>query len=264
MLEALAERPIFCPEVAEGVMQRTPSRRYWCEYAASLWQRSDARTSITPDELQAHLAKALRRRFGRRRHEGLKPTPKEVAEAMNDAFADAALESRGLSFGATTLDQLKNWGMELRLLDQSRYVPGHSGGNLIWIACDLYSDVKGVLHARRRTFSDYGAAVGKAIIEAFMELRDKPPAEVDEKQRGKRNYLPIHIVRALGALRTGTSREIGDRALEAMAGGEMDLGMRVRLLAARFELPPRSEPMYQRGGTRALMLTMTPTGEADA
>jgi hypothetical protein len=264
MLEALAERPMFCPEVAEGQVQRAPSRRHWAEHAVGLWQRSDPGTSITIDELDTRLAKALRRRFGRRRDEGLKATPKEVAEAMNDAFADAALASRGLSFGATTLDQLKSWGMELRLLDQSRYVPGHIGGNLLWITCDVRRDINGTLHARRRAFSEHGVAVGRAVVEAFMELRDHFPSEADENHRGKRNYLPIHVVRALAALRTGTSREIGDRALEAMAGGELDFGMRVRLLAARFELPPRSEPMYQRGGTRALMLTMTPAAGADA
>ncbi len=265
MLEAMADRPIFCPEVAEGQVQRNPSRRYWAEYAVNLWRRSDAQTSITVDHLDARLAKALRRRFGERRDAGLKPTPKEVAEAINDAFADVALENRGLNFGATTLDQLKSWAMELRLLDQSRYVPGHSSGNLLWITCTLFFDSAGILHARRHTFSEHGIAVGKALIEAFLELRNQAVRDGDEGEyRGKREYLPIHTVRALAALRTNTSREVGDRALEAMAGGEMELGARVRLLAARFELPPRSEPIYQRGGTRALMLTMSLVEGPDA
>jgi hypothetical protein len=264
MLAALADRSIFCPEISEGQVQRTSSRRYWVEHAVNLWQRSDPRTSFTPEELDARLAKALRRRFGSRRDDGLKPTPKEIAEAMNDAFADAALQCRGLAFGATTLDQLKSWAMELRLLDQSRYVAGHAGGNLLWITCSLSRDITGTLHARRRTFSDHGVAVGRALVDAFMELREQAVPEGDDKYRGKRDYLPIHVVRAVAALRTGTSREIGDRTLEAMASGEIDLGVRVRLLAARFELPPRSEPIYQRGGARALMLTMIPATGADA
>ena len=231
MLEVLAGRPIFCPEVTEGQLQRTPSRRHWAEHAVKLWQRSDPSTAITSEKFDEQIANALRRRFGRRRREGLKPTPKEVAEALNDAFADAALVGCGLRFGPTTFDQLKSWGTELRLIDQSRYVPGHSGGNLIWLACDLMRDASGTLHARRRTFSDHGIAVGKALIAAFMELREQPPAEADEKQLRKRNYLLIHVVRALAAVRTGTSREVGDHALEAMASGEIKLGMRVRLLA---------------------------------
>jgi hypothetical protein len=218
--------------------------------------------SITADELNTSLAAAYRRRFGRRRAEGLKPTPKEITEALNDALADAALEARGLGFGATTLDQLKSWGMELRLLEQSRYVPGHEGGNLIWLACDLHRDDNGALHARRRTFGRHRIAVGEALIEAFLELRDQPLTA--EGHRGKRDYQPIHVVRAAAAYRTGTAREVGDRALEAMAARELNLGMRPRLLAARYEVPPRSEPMYQRGGTRALTMTMTPADGEDA
>jgi hypothetical protein len=256
-LEALKERPIFCPEVAEGAVQRTPSRRHWAEHAAKLWQRCDPSMPVNTDALDSHLSKVLLRRFGRRRAEGIKPTPKEVAEAMNDAFADAALAARGLTFGSTTFDQLKSWAMELRLLDQSRYVPGYTGGNLIWLTCDLHANDKdSAPHARRRAFSDHGMAVAKALVQAFTEFREQFDGE--EGSRGKRDYLPIHVVRALAALRTGTSREVGDRALEAMAAGELDAGMRVRLLSARFEVPPRSEPMYQRGGTRALMLTMIP------
>ena len=198
----------------------------------------------------------MRRRFGSRRAEGLKPTAKEVSEALNDAFADASLTARGLHFGATTLDALKNWGTELRLLDQSRYVPGHEGGNLIWLTSDFDVDDGGTHHARRRTFSAHGDDVAQALVRTFYELRERPAAD-GESSKVERDYQLIHVVRAGAAATTGTSRELGDRALEALSSGDLDLGTDVRLLSARAELPPRSEPMYQRGGTRALTLTMT-------
>jgi hypothetical protein len=95
-------------------------------------------------------------------------------------------------------------------------------------------------------------------------------AQLADPGKTERDYHPIHVVRAGAAAATATARELGDRALEAMASGQLDAGAQVRLLSARGELPPRSEPMYQRGGTRALTLTMTrrndgsPTNSASA
>jgi hypothetical protein len=249
------EGPIFCPEVSEGQVQRNSGRRYWAEYAAGLLARSDPRVRLGVDDVADHLASALRRRFGSRRAEGLKPTAKEVAEALSDAFAGASLNARGLHFGATTLDALKSWGTELRLLDQSRYVPGHEGGNLIWLTSDFRLDDDGASHAGRRTFTDHSADVGAALARTYYELRKRPAGDGDTG-KSDREYQPIHVVRAGAAAATGTARELGDPALEAMASGQLDVGVEVRLLSARAELPPRSEPMYQRGGTRALNLTM--------
>jgi hypothetical protein len=255
-LSALDRGPVFCPEISEGQIQQTPSRRYWAEHAVELLKRSDPLTDVTADALDRHLADALRKRFGRRREEGLKPEAKEVAEAMNDALADAALEARGLMFGATTMEALTNWGMELRILDQSRYVPGHEEGNLIWLASDLQRDGDG-LHARRRTYATHGTAVADALVEAYRALRERPGDDLEGKP-SKRVYQPIHVVRAAAAFSTGTVRELGDRVLEAMAADALQHSTHVRLLAARHEKPPRSEPIYQRGGTRCLMLTMDP------
>jgi hypothetical protein len=105
--------------------------------------------------------------------------------------------------------------------------------------------------------------VARALVETFFRLRDHPrepvetPDQPSARQPASRSYLPIHVVRATAAAETGTAREVSDRALEALALGALDIRVRVRLLAARYDVPPRSEPMYARGGTRALMLTMT-------
>jgi hypothetical protein len=259
LLEELASGPLFCPEIGEGQVARNPSRRHWAEWGATLLERSDPHVRLSPDQLDAHLATAIRRRFGRRRAEGLRPTAREIAHALSDAFADAALESRGLRFGVTTLDALCSWGMELLLLDQSRYVPGHEGGNLIWICSDLERDPDGRLRARRRIISDQSERVARALTETYFQLRadsDAASATEDGERRGGA-YQLIHVVRAAAAFRTKTTRELGNRVLEMLASGQLDLGVRVRLMAARYEVPPRSEPMYARGGTRALILTMT-------
>jgi hypothetical protein len=269
LLLALDDGPLFCPEVPQKEVGGAHGSAYWAKYAVNLLERSDPLIAGDLEQLEHHLKVALRRRFGSRRDQGLEITSKELTEATNDALADFALSARGLRFGATTLDALKSWGMELRLLDQSRYVPGHEGGNLIWLCCDLDTGEDG-LRARRRTFGRYGEPVARAMINSYFELRGRRPADASEgepgpgRKRGRRDYQPIHVVRAAAALETGTAREVGDRALEALAAGELDHGVRVRLLAARFEVPPRSEPMYARGGTRALTLTMTRAADREA
>ncbi len=269
LLLTLDSGPLFCPEVPQKDVGEGRGTAYWAKYAVNLLERSDPLIAGTPEKLENHLKTALRRRFGSRRDQGLEITSKELTDATNDALADFALGARSLRFGATTLDTLKSWGMELRLLDQSRYVPGHEGGNLIWLCCDLTSG-NGGLRAHRRTFSDYGESVARAMINTYFELRAQRPVDGSEgepgsgRSRGPRDYQPIHVIRAAAAVETGTAREIGDRALEALAAGKLNEGVRVRLLAPRFDVPPRSEPMYSRGGTRALTLTMTRAEGPDA
>jgi hypothetical protein len=269
LLLALEEGPLFCPEVPQKEVGEGRGAGYWAAHAASLLERSDPLIEVDHDQLERRLKVALRRRFGSRRDQGLEITSKELTEATNDALADFALNARGLRGGATTLEALTSWGMELRLLDQSRYVPGHDGGNLIWLCCDLKRSDR-ELRAHRRTFSAYGETVAKALIDTYFELRAKGPSQSSEdegdsgRRPRRRDYQLIHVVRAAAAAATGTAREVGDRTLEALAAGNMDQGVRVRLLAPRFEVPPRSEPMYSRAGTRALTLTMTRADDREA
>ncbi len=269
LLLALDDGPLFCPEVPQKDVGEAHGTAYWAEYAVNLLERSDPLIAGDLQKLESHLKVALRRRFGSRRDQGLEITSKELTEATNDALADFALSARGLRFGATTLDALKSWGMELRLLDQSRYVPGHEGGNLIWLCCDLNSGDDG-LRAHRRTFSEHGQPVARAMINSYLDLRAGRRADGSEGEpgsggkSGRRDYQPVHVVRAAAAFQTGTAREVGDLTLEGLAAGTLDQGVRVRLLAPRFEVPPTSEPMYSRGGTRALTLTMTRAEDREA
>ena len=255
LLEELDEAPLFCPEATHGQVVKNSSRRYWAERGVALLARSDPRVEISADELELHMAQAYTRRFGRRRAEGERASAKDVAKALSAILADAALEARGLRFGATTLESLCDLGVELRLLDQSRYVPGHDDGNMIWLCSDLERDGERLL-AHRRGFTEHGQRVARELVETYFQLRANPSSGL-EGDRRTGTYQMIHVVRAAAAFQTRTARDLGNRALEALAIGKFDLSVRVRLQAARFEKPPRSEPMYTRGGTRALTLTMT-------
>ena len=112
LLLALAEGSLFCPEVPQKEVGEKHGAAHWAEYAADLLGRSDSLVEVELEELERHLKRALRRRFGSRSTQGLEITSKELTEATNDALADYALSARGLRFGATTLDALKSWGMD--------------------------------------------------------------------------------------------------------------------------------------------------------
>jgi hypothetical protein len=258
LLATLREGPVFCPEITIGDVKQKLGSAHWGEVATGLLDRSDPLAGVEPSQVATDLQKALARRFGRHRG-GLPPTEKELQEATNDALAGIALSARELRFGATTLDALKSLGKELRLIDESRYVPGHGQGNMIWLACDLEVAADGTpTAATRKTFTNHGESVARAFVDTYFELRE---AERDEQTRREPTALPIHPVRAGAAFKTGTAREVGDRALEALAAGSLDLGVSVRPLSARFEKPPTSEPIYSGGGTRCLLVSINRSGD---
>jgi hypothetical protein len=251
---------MLCPVVIDGQVSRRPSRRYWAEHVAALLAGEPGGAGRDASYYEDRLAEDYRRRFGARRLEGLRPSAKEVAELFTDSFTGFALEARGLRFGATTLYQLTGWAAELRLLDQSRYVPGRSGDLLIWLTSDLETGPNDkIAHARRRRYVDYGQEVARTLTAVYFEERTRASEETaadDAKTTGA--YQPIHVIRAAAAVRTGTARELGDRALEDLAAGRLDLGVRIRLLPARLELPPRSERSIR---IRAVHLTMSRQNE---
>jgi len=254
LLGALALEPLFCPLAPQGEIQKHPSRRYWVEHLASTLGPENA------ERYDTHLAEAYRKRFGTRRREGLRPSAKEIEKLYEDAFADLALQARGLRFGATTLEQLAGWGAELKLLDQSRHVPGRQGGNLIWLASEI-GEADGRTKARRRTYAEHRLEVAQALIDTYFAERARASEAEDERPRSSGAYQLVHVIRAGAAARTNTARELGDRALEELSNGQLDLGVNVRLLAARIDRPPSSERSSR---TRAMHLTITRAGATPA
>jgi hypothetical protein len=107
----------------------------------------------------------VRRRFGTATES--KPTGKALTQAINDAVAVAAFSARGLPIGATDIDILNSWGSQLRLLDQSRYVPAYEGFNVIWLASDIEGDEAASI--RRRDLQRYQLEIATAVVASYRE-----------------------------------------------------------------------------------------------
>jgi hypothetical protein len=250
----LEEGPLVCPELREG--QLASSRRdghdtqYWAKWASERINTPREAAIATPAAVAAEMKDAVTKRFGI--NPNPRPTNKALTEALNDAFAAASLRARDLPVGAKNLRVMKAWGSQLRLLDQSRYLPAYPDGNVIWLASDLVRRDGTVVGATRRGLAQYGAAVARALVEAYRRQAQGRSSDLI-----KMPYLPIHEVRAEAAFDCRVTRALADLALERLAAGEFpDLGVLVWLHLSGGEVPG-SEPIYRRGGTRRFSMTIT-------
>ena len=248
-VDTLQAGPIGCPEVTEGEVEE--SRRngkitdHWVEVAG---QRIPRQTTTGDDKARIRevIVAVVRRRFGKK-PERL-PTSKQMAEALNDAYIEAALRLRGLSIGATDLKAMKKWGSQLRLLDESRYVPHFTGQNLIWLAADVSDN--GVVRMQRRTLANCERSVGEAVVAAY----DFQAAEEDTSLRAP--YLPIYRVRAQAAFECRVTRALVDLVIERLAGGSIPDVHAQAWLHLGTTPQPKSEPIYRRGGHRRYEITI--------
>jgi hypothetical protein len=253
-LVLLEEGPLVCPELREGQLA-SGSRdgrgtRYWAEWASERINAGRETAIATPAAVAAEMKEAVTKRFGI--NPNPRPTNKALAEALTDAFAAASLRARGLPVGANNLKVMKVWGSQLRLLDQSRYVPAYPDSNIIWLASDLVRQDGTVVGATRRGLAQHGAAVAEALVEAYRRQ-----AQGRRSDLIKMPYLPIHEVRAEAAFECRVTRALADLALERLAAGEFpDLGIQVWLHLSGGEVP-ESEPIYRRAGTRRFSMTIT-------
>ena len=248
----LQERPLACPEVTEGEVEE--SRRsgkgteYWIDYASEQLTRGGLSTGPQEPIIRETIVSVVRRRFGHARKK--QPTSKEMSEAFNDAFAEAAIKLRGLSIGAINLNMLKSWGSQLRLLDQSRYIPGFERQNVIWLAADLCDD--GVPRIQRRTLDKYEQEVSQAIVNAYRSQALVASSSLNAP------YLPIYRVRAHAAYHCGVTRALVDMVIERLTAGVMpELGVEIWLHLGTTKQPV-SEPVYRRGGSRRYEMTLKP------
>lgn len=256
-IETLKAGPIGCPEVTEGEVEK--SRRdgnnteHWVEFASK-----KIRHQTTSDDKRARIREAIvavvRHRFGQKPE--CLPTSKQMAEALNDAYIEAALRLCGLSAGATDLKVMKKWGSQLRLLDESRYVPEFERQNTIWLAASVSEN--GVVRMQRRTLSSYERSVAEAVVSAY-----EAQADVEETSL-RAPYLPIYRVRAQAAFECQVTRELVNRVIERLAAGSIpDFRVQV-LLHLGTTRQPESEPIYRRGGIRRYEITIqTQASEGD-
>jgi hypothetical protein len=253
LIEKLQDTPIACPEVTEGEVE-TASRegkgtQYWAEYVAEkLSQQGRPGARVDPEAIKLTIVSIVRRRFGTGAES--KPTGKALTQAINDAFAVAAVAAHGLPIGATDIDMLKSWGSQLRVLDQSRYVPGFAGFNLIWLAADVREGNPASI--MRRDLRRYELQIAKTIIDSYRSQAQAADTTLSAP------YLPIYKVRADVAFRCRVTRALVDLVIERLSDGKIaDISEKVRLHLGTTQ-QPISEPLYRRGGDRRYELTVHP------
>ena len=245
LIGKLQEAPIACPEVSESEVdaagRESRGTQYWAEYVAEkLGRQGPSNVCVDADAIKQTLVSLVRRRFGTSPE--VKPTGKALTQALNDAFAVAAFAAHGLPIGAIDIDILKSWGSQLRVLDQSRYVPGFEGFNLIWLAADIKEGSPAAI--RRRELRQYEFQIAKAVVEAYREQTEDADTSLSAP------YLPIFKVRADAAFRCHVTRALVDLVIERLSDGAIaDIPVQV-LLHLGTTRQPASEPLYRRGGNR--------------
>ncbi len=255
-IDSLRIGPIGCPEVSEGEVEQ--SRRlglgtdHWVELAAERIPRQ-RRVASDNERIRNAIVSVVRHRFGQTPDRT--PTSKQMAEALNDAYIEAALGTRGLSIGAIDLKIMKTWGSQLMLLDQSRYVPSYSGQNIIWLAADVSEN--GCIVLRRKTLASHERPLAEAVVAAY---RDQASAE---KTSLRAPYLPIYRIRAQAAFDCLVTRALVDLVIERLAKAPMSESHVQVWLHLGTTRQPDSEPVYRRGGNRRYEITIQPKSEGD-
>jgi hypothetical protein len=253
LIGKVQEAPIACPEVSESEVDKLRSERqgtqYWTDYASEKLSRQTKQDlHIDTAGIKQTLVTTLRGRFGSGPE--AKPSLKALTQAINDAFAVSAFASHGLPIGATDIDILKSWGSQLRVLDQSRYVPGFEGFNLIWMAADIKEG--NPVSIRRRDLQRYENEIAKGIIDAYQAQASSADTSLSTP------YLPIFKVRADVAFRCHVTRALVDLVIERLSNDEIaQIPFRV-LLHLGTTRQPVSEPLYRRGGNRRYEMTIHP------
>ena len=250
LLDILKSGPLTCPEVTEGEVEeaRRAKKRteYWIEYAAKRLTPETSNSAEETEFIHSTVTAVVRRRFGR--NSGKKPTGKEMAEALNDGFAEAAIGQRGLRIGATDLKILKSWGSQLRLLDQSRYVPDFYGQNVIWLAADIQVGSNSLI--KRRRLEDHAWRVAEAVVAAYSNQARTTDSKLSAP------YLPIYTVRAEAAFRCEVTRALVDLVIERLSAGKLpEVGVQIWLHLGTSR-QPASEPVYRRSGSRRYEMTL--------
>ena len=253
LIGKLQAAPIACPEVSESEVDAASGEgrgtQYWAEYVTEkLRPQVSAGAGVDAGAIKQTIVATVRRRFG---SDGeAKPTGKALTQAINDAFSVAAFAAHGLPIGATDIDILKSWGSQLRVLDQSRYVPGYEGFNLVWLAADI--EESGSVSINRRDITRYELEIAKAIVELYRSQAETADTSLSAP------YIPIFKVRADTAFRCRVTRALVDLVIERLSsGGLAEIPYRV-LLHLGTTRQPVSEPLYRRGGNRRYELTIQP------
>jgi hypothetical protein len=254
LVSKLEAAPIACPEVTESEVEAAGREghgtQHWTEYVGDKLRAHAASGSrVETASIKQIIVSTVRRRFGT--DPEAKPSGKALTQAINDAFSVAAFNARGLTIGATDIDILKSWGSQLRILDQSRYVPDFEGFNLIWLAADVEQGAS--VSINRRDLQSQELRIAKEIVDAYR--RQAKVAETNLSAP----YIPIFRVRAEAAYHCRVTRALVDLVIQRLSDGAIaQMPSRV-LLHLGTTRQPVSEPLYRRGGSRRYEMTIQPS-----
>jgi hypothetical protein len=250
----LEAAPIACPEITESEVDAAGREgrgtQHWAEYVGDKLQavRSE-NPGIETASIKQIIVSTVRRRFGT--DPEAKPTGKALTQAINDAFSVAAFAARGLTIGATDIDILKSWGSQLRILDQSRYVPGLEGFNTIWLAADIKETPS--VSINRRDLQGYEQRIAREIVASYRRQAEAADTNLSAP------YIPIFRVRAETAFRCRVTRALIDLVIQRLSDGAIAEVPARLLLHLGTTRQPISEPLYRRGGNRRYEMTIQPS-----
>ena len=191
----------------------------------------------------------VRHRFGQTQER--LPTSKQMAEALNDAFSEAALRLSGLSAGAIDLKVMKKWGSQLMLLDESRYVPEFDGQNTIWLAAS-------VSEKRRRPHTAQDTIELRAISGRSGCLGVRGPRRGQQRPASERLIFRSTAYAHRPAFDCQVTRALVNLVIERLAAGSIPDNRGQVLLHLGTTRQPKSEPIYRRGGNRRYEITIQP------
>lgn len=275
----LERSPLVLPVIDVSDLDAASARRSLDELArraAAEINSSGSGAVATDGQVLATMRSWSARRFTGRTKED-PPSKKERAEALSDACAAVAVELRGIGGGPSDLKNLRAWGSNFRITDQSRYTSGSVGPFKVWLAADLLGldhalggsltatpiatskpDIEDDLDAeairvRRRGFTTHGEKVADAVIAAYFRQASGAVLQAP--------YLAIHAVRAEAAFQCGVVRVLVDRVIEGLVHGAIARSaFRVQLRIFREGDHPDSEPVYSRGGSPRYSMSIARLG----
>jgi hypothetical protein len=246
------------------------------DWAAAEINSSGAGAVTTPEQVLAAMRSWAARRFAGRTSDD-PPSKKDRAAALSDACAAVALEVRGIGGGPSDLKNLRAWGSNFRITDQSRYTSGSVGPFKVWLAADLIrpdqaptessatlsvatsaadagpSPELDVIGVRRRGFASHGEQVADALIDAYFRQASAAALQAP--------YLPIHAVRAEAAFRCRVVRVLVDRVIDGLVHGSITRpAVRVQLRIFHEGDHPDSEPVYARRGSPRYTMSIARLG----
>jgi hypothetical protein len=258
LCDALAEEPLLAPEYTEEDLKTfrqddgSPVELLAAD-AADRMRRSMPKAEVTTGSVAAQIRLALKRRFPH----GATPTAKDLLDTTNDALAVSALEGRGLRFDAITFNVLTNWGRQLFIFDESRYVHARVGRS-VWATADV-STGEGGVRVGRRGLSAYGDRVAEELAATYRDLADAMSEEMGG-HAVKFPYIEIFRVRALTAFRLRVSAALVDRVVAEIASGERAAPFRLELQLGTSNWPS-SEPAFKLGSRRYYVVLIKSEGE---